>query len=603
MRRKISFGAVSFFVLLFAQISAFADEWDAAGDVVRLSKEVPSIVAFPDARGVVWLSSYSYKLRSDGGMEKRHRLLMMLGDSWEGETLDQFVIPCSGGPGSTVEVSEASWYDPSSGKKAGTLDVLRYDEDGASGAEIAVPLEARGHVIAVDSYTINPGKYYLDDLLVLAGDVPIWEQRVEVEIPEEMDFYWHGIGVRAPERSAALGTERIAWTIMNQPEWVRSGLLDEHPPTLVFSLHKGFSSYLKELRDLENSFAAPPIPPEISSAGAGKNLQKLGERIAAFTRDKIIPSGVRMPEGVRERSLIGDSGPWTVWEATLIAAKWLRSMGFEPKIFWRQRIPVNQDGPDAKSLWSEPVLVINRGGASDIYFTAGQSQEFGRLKPSLYGASIYRGSGMEIQKIALPGGSASDHTLKQTWRLTLGENGVAKGSLDIMATGGWADIFSEGRDIQDKISFGVRGISMDLAAVTASGNGCRIRFEVSAPLGIVSGGDILMKIPGGLPSSFSDIPADRQAFSFNFPFVFDQDVIISTPKGFKALALPADTRHGDGKAMINESVVHWTRKARIEAFSKWTVRSAAVDSALSSRILDQLAIVRGWSELTIPLRK
>jgi hypothetical protein len=612
MRRKILFWVVSVCILVFTRIPAFADEWDAGADVVRLSREAPSSAAFSNAYGIVWLSSYNYKLRPDGGMEKRHRLLVMLADNWDGEALDQFVIPCPPDPGSTVEIAEASWYVPSSGEKAGSLDVRYYDENGVSGAEVIIPKEAGGCVVAVDSFAINPKKYYLDDLLVLAGSAPIWEQRIEVEIPEEMDFYWQGIGIRAPERSAVLGVERITWTMMNQPAWVRSGLLDEHPPTLVFSLHKGFSSSLRELRDLENSFIAPPIPLEISSAGAGGSLQKVGERIAAFVRENMISYGAHIPAGVRDRSFIGDRGPWTVWEGTLIAAKWLQSMGYDSKIFWSQRMPVGQDGPDAKLLWGEPVLVINRGGTSDIYFTAGQTAEFGRLKPSLYGASIYRGSGREIQKIILPRGSASDHTLAQLWRLTLGENGVAKGSLDITATGRWADILAMGRapslesagaGIQDKIIFGIRGISLDIAAVTVLGNGYRLSFGVSAPLGIVYGSDILMKIPGGIPSSFADIPADHEEFSFNFPFVFDQNVIISTPKGFRALAVPAKTQHGDGKAMFNESIAHWAKKARIEASSKWTVRSAAVDLALVPRILDQLAMARGWSELTIPLRK
>jgi hypothetical protein len=112
-----------------------------------------------------------------------------------------------------------------------------------------------------------------------------------------------------------------------------------------------------------------------------------------------------------------------------------------------------------------------------------------------------------------------------------------------------------------------------------------------------------MKIPGGIPAPFADIPTDREGFSFSFPFVFNQDVMVSTPKGFRTIAVPAKNQSGDGKAMLSESIVHWAKKARLEASSKWTVRATTMDPALASRILDQLAMAHSWSDITIPLRK
>jgi hypothetical protein len=263
-------------------------------------------------------------------------------------------------------------------------------------------------------------------------------------------------------------------------------------------------------------------------------------------------------------------------------------------------------------IWREPVLVVSKSGIDDVYFTAGQTVDFGKVPPYLYGAQIYRFDGGDVQRLTLPRGSASDHTLSQQWRLSLDENGVALGSLDITVTGGWTRVLSGGdsslpedvaRNITSAISFGVLGISMEPESVQTLGNGYRLRFGVRAPIGIVSGGNILMKIPGGIPASLSAIAGGGEAFSFNFPFVFEQNVVISTPSGYRSFALPGKTQHGDSKAMVDESIVYRDRRDQIEASSKWIVRTAVVDKSLAGRIMEQLAIVRRWTDTTIPLRK
>jgi hypothetical protein len=579
--------------------------WDAGADVRRISREAPSIAAFPDAEGVVWLSSYNYSLGLDGIMEKRHKFLMLLNENGAGKIGEtgRFALAYPFETDPSAEIVEAMWLDKSSGEKMGALETEMTD----GGPNIFIPGEAVGGVIAIETVTGGSKKYYMDDLITLAGPLPAWEQRIEVEVPEGMDCYWQGTGVRSPERGVGMGLEHIVWTAMNQPAWRGSGILDQYPPTLVFSLRKGLSAYLRDLRNLENSFAAPRIPSGISASGGP---QKAIAVIEAYMKDRIIPQdGMRQP-AVRGVGKVAENGRWTPWEGTIIAGKWLESLGYSVRVFWSQRFPVGTNGPDAMAIWREPVLVVNNSG-SDLYFVAGRAEDFGKLPPHLFGASVYRFDGSDVQRIVLPRGSASDHTLTQQWRLSIGEDGVASGSLDVIATGGWASVLSEGKrpapdgaaDIMRGISFFLPGSSIEPISVWPVANGYRAAFSVRAPLGIVSGGDILMRMPGGLPVSFWDIPQDREGFSFSFPFVFEQDVTVSTPKGYRSFGLPGKTQHGDSRAEVDESVVHWEKRSQIEASSKWTVRSAAIDSSLAGRIMDQLAIARRWMETMVPLRK
>jgi hypothetical protein len=92
-------------------------------------------------------------------------------------------------------------------------------------------------------------------------------------------------------------------------------------------------------------------------------------------------------------------------------------------------------------------------------------------------------------------------------------------------------------------------------------------------------------------------------YSLRFPFVFEINSEISTPKGYKALTAPVKVQTGDAKAMLEQSLVHWPKKALADGSCRWTVRSPEADEYMSGRIADQLTLVMGWPDTAIPLRK
>ena len=109
-------------------------------------------------------------------------------------------------------------------------------------------------------------------------------------------------------------------------------------------------------------------------------------------------------------------------------------------------LAMGSDSPGTPSLWLEPVLLIrNRAGqgassAKEIAYKSDQSVAFGRQPASLYGAVLYRANGHAFERMTLPKGTASENELDQSWRLAIGPDGVASGTLGFSLSGAWLDV-------------------------------------------------------------------------------------------------------------------------------------------------------------------
>ena len=606
-RHKVPYIALLLTMLWTTAAVAAERAWDAAADVARLSREVPSIQAF-GTEGIVWLDAYNYSLLADGTMRKENRYLMLLD---EDSAIEAHTIQYPLDEGASIEITGASWFNPSDGSLGGSLPIEELDTDGIRAAVIRFPAETRGKVVAIASVTAYPMRYYMDDVLPMSGPLPVWEQEVNVIVPEGMDVYWEGVGVRAPERSSESGSERITWSILNQPAWQASGLVEEQAPMLLFSLQRGLVSHLKNLGTAEASFRAPAVPQAILSQRG--NLSRAGELIHKYLAERVLTAEGLTPVGIRSREYVAQSDRWTDWERTLIAGKWFQELGWDVKVFWCQKMPINQLGPSSSELWSEPLLQITQPGGKDVFYQAGQATDFGKLAPALYGLAVYRSTNTEIERLVLPRGSASEHTLTQTWKMSMDSGGMAEGTLELTVTGAWMDALGLGRTptveglTQERVQAGIRfpipGLRLEAQSVKILGSGYRVTFGVNASMGIVSGGDILMQMPAAIPVCFDEIPTEEARYSFKFPFLLERNAILTTPSGYKPMMLPAKNETGDSKAQFEESMAHWPKKSRIESSSKWTVRTTLIDEYFSHRIADQLAAVRRWAQTSIPLRK
>ncbi|MCL2683899.1 MAG: hypothetical protein FWE55_01515 [Synergistaceae bacterium] len=602
---------LSVIYLIYAPLSVPApalEKWNAGGEITRLLSEAPTLTAFPSTKGVVWLNSHRYSLMPDGGKFHNGIFLLLLGDEASDGGIKSKKFPYPKDDGAVFEIDEAALYDASTGERIRELAQKEYDENGIRGIEVLFP-DAAGHIAAVTTTEIISSDYRLDDVIIMSGELPVWEQTVEVEVPDGMRIHWEASGVREPERRTNGRTQVITWTVLNEPAWVSSGLVESWRPALVFSLDTGLLSTLKNFRKLENPIYAPKIPSSVSSTRV--NLVRTVGNIAQYMSSRLI----YLEEGtgtVRPAEAIPEDGPWTAWEQVLITGKWLSSLGINVNIYWEQNLPVSPNGPMSPKIWKEPVLRAIDSEGREIYFKAGQSGDPEKLHPSLFGATLYRAGNNGVERITLPRGSASDHTMIQNWRVSVDENGVASGTLDITMTGGWMDVFAINRDdgaekigatILKGMLFNVLGTNISVQSVKPLPNGCRASFSVEAIPGIVSSGNILLKLMGGIPESLGDIPQNGMKFNMRFPFVFEIISSIKTPAGYKALAVPGKLQTGDPKAMLEQSLTHWPKKTLAEGHCRWTIRSCTIDEYMSGRIAEQLRMVINWPETTIPLRK
>jgi hypothetical protein len=587
---------------------SYDGDWDVAGEITRLGGQIPSTEAFRGESGGVWLDSHIYNMKLDGTATRTRRYIAMpaRGDAESAPNL--MIQPYPPEPNASLTVTEAALYDPLTAERIGDLPIVRHELDGVRAAAVSLPAGAGGGLAVIETVTEIPRRFFIDDVIPLAGALPIWEQRVQVEMPEGMSLHWEGVGVREPQRQEEAGLEFFTWTVVNQPAWRKSSIVEGTRPMLVFSQRSGITKGLKDLEAMESSFTSPPVPSDVRG---GSSLIKAGSRIAKYLSDRRMFLDGYEPAQIRSGGNPSSEGPWTSCERTIIAGRWLRELGWDVRVYWLQKLPIKSDGPASLDLWDKPVLRITDGG-KDVYFTADQSAGFGKLSPALYGRAVFRTNGTELERPTLPKGTASEHNLNQVWRLSLDKMGIATGSLDLTITGAWVDALLHGMEassgdltsaLLSEMNFDVSGLSIEPASLKSLGSGYKLSFNVKTQLGIVSGNDMLIRIPGGRPRGFDDIPADAESFSFEFPFVFGQDAIISTPAGYRALMLPGNLQNGDSKAMFTESVAHWVKRGRVEASAVWTVRSTQVDSITSGRVREQLNLAGRWSQTTIPLRK
>ena len=606
MAKRIKF--LLFAVTLLFAAGAFASgafaAWDAADEVRRLNKEAPSLDGFKGAQALVWLNDRSFRLLADGRMEEESHQIVMMGETIPDEWKELRVPTRENGE---VKVEDAAWYNPMTGLREGDLSVSQETlAGGAAATVIKTPNGAAGRAVVLSLRQIYSRRQGIDETISMAGPLPIWEQNVTAQVPEAMELFWSAQDIKDPAVTTANGVKSYKWTVMNQEQWLGKGFLVYKRPWLAFSTKKGLAQNLRSMNELAASVPALPLPAE---AGSGKKgAQKLMEWLSdPRTTLEGYPHG-----WVRPAAQIPARGPWTPWEKTLLLSKWLKALGWKSEVWWQAPTELDEDSPSSASLWTAPVLEVSDGGKG-VLCEAGQASDFGKTSPSIAGSNIYHLTGDKARKRTVRVGSPSDHRLDLLWVLDLDNKGTAAGKLTVSVTGAWTELFSDGSMpslnsmgelVKSKINFALPAMTITPVAVKPEGSGYKMEFTVRCMPAILNGGDLLLRLPGGIPSDVGEMINQQSDYTFRFPFTIIQRVRMDMPGGYRMLQEPPVSKLGVGtKALLNESIIHWPKKAQLVADSVWTVKLLDVSGDYSRLLKQELSACLRWPVINIPFRK
>ena len=600
--------AVLFMVVLLLVSSNAAYAWNSGDEIARLKKEVPSLETFGENSAVVWLRNNESRMLADGSMETLRCTIVMMGErvpeDWK--TL-RYPVPANG----SLAIEEAAWYNTMTGMKEGSLPVTEEKLAGGAAANVVtVPDDTVGRAVVIVVREKRADRYGVDETINMAGSLPIWEQNVSVELPEGMEIFWIGRDMKEPVVTKQNNIQRYRWQVMNQLPWHGEGFVINERPMLSFSSKKGVTQSLRMLNETARSMPSLPLP--LSMKGdAARSGAKLIEWVCAPERTL---SGY--PENwVRPAEQIPPEGPWTPWEQTLLLNKWLASQGWTASLWWEAKMPLDAASPASTTLFAYPILELKqREGAKPSYFRAGLTFSFGHVPSLVAGSEIYGlKNDDEYAAKKLPSGASSDNRLALLWRLKLDEQGKAAGTLDVTVTGGWSDLFSGnavpslnriGAFLMTRINFAIPGMEVVPTAVEPLAAGYKLSFGVKCVPGIIHGGSMLLRLPGGIPLLVSEMIGREKQYTLRFPFIIDQKVRMSMPGGFRMLQTPPLKQLGTGtKAVLKETITHWPKKAELLADSTWVVKSREIDGALAQVLREELAASLRWPVLDLPFRK
>lgn len=590
-----------------AEKASAADE-TARVEMARLLEESPSLSSYPGKGAVVLSRHLKNRLLADGSMERATRWILL----YKGRLPSQWgswTIPAP--EGGSAAIVRAELYAAAGVKLLRTLEVTENDESGTRNASVKIPEVSDESLLYIETIEKFPRRFNLDDQVWIALDLPQWELQVEVEVPRGAKLYWAGSGIGQPEKTEKLGTDRYNWHAKNTPAWQGLSILDSGRSSLGFSLRTGLLPSLENLRELESM--PVPIPQGLAPLLTGRDPERSGFRLLqALNEEK--PGSESLPANwIRPvaTSAFGE-GPWTDWEATLIAVSGLKSLGWTAIVWWLPFMTVTENVPAGNSLWACPVIEATPPGGKAFLFKRGSASGPGKIPSVLIGTTLYRLEGGKVLTMKNPEGSASSNRLAARWELDLDEAGVATGKVMITLKGGWDYLLRSGAttsreraaELAREMLFSTPFLSgMGTPELSDSGSGLRIIVPVKGLIGIPGQKDLLVKFPATELPGIREILEAGGKSSLRFPISIQQEFLVRLPAGYRVLEPPSMRERNMGKAMVEESFRNREKKGLVEASQLVSITVSRLDENGLTALNESLAQALRWGANSIPLRK
>ena len=131
---------------------------------------------------------------------------------------------------------------------------------GASVRVVTVPEDTIGRAVVIVVKETRDSRNGVSGTVNMAGDLPIWEQNVSVEVPEGTEIFWSGREMREPTESMSGGSVKYSWQVMNQLPWRGEGFVVNERPMLSFSTNVGVLAEYARRTSLPHPCRSCPCP-------------------------------------------------------------------------------------------------------------------------------------------------------------------------------------------------------------------------------------------------------------------------------------------------------------------------------------------------------
>jgi len=600
--------AVVFCCCLLLAGSAVA--MDVADTLPGVLREAPSVGMFDEANGVVLLRDFRYRLRADGSMEKTVYLIVEevrdLSRVWPSL---QLTAPTGG----TCEILEAALYDRRAARPVMSVEPAETIAENGKNIEIRIPNDLEGLILVVGYKVVSPTVMNIEDRVDLSMVLPVWEQKIAVEVPAGVSLVSTGGAGVKPDLDSGGPVDTYTWSFIDTPAKKTEGLFQEPSRTLVFSLREGARIAVEEARAGEMTVSEVSVPKKVTGFLAADSPVKAGESILGLFRSDGLVSSLLPPDLVRQVDDIPVEGPWSLWEGTFLLKNWIEKAGWNVEILWEPAVDLGMEVPATKKLWARPVLLLSPPSGQAFFFVVGQHLPAGSVPASLWGKVLYKTEGGNLEQRTVPAGEAGDHRLSVRWKMEIDDRGYASGELHLRVRGGWLQALSSGKvpsgsslpGFFEEIRFpNTPDISWGEPRIMERSTGFDMVVPFNTSVGIIADSSILARWPVAVMPWQPDVVSENgNGKSLRYPLVYEQNAVFKLPDGYDVLALPNLRSSSNAGIVLTEEIEHDKRKQIVQGGYKIVVTSTGTGEEGFGAFKSVVARILAWKDMTIPLRK
>lgn len=553
MVRRLILSVVLAAMVLSGGVASAADP--ARPNIPKMIQESPGFYDHPRSDGIIWLRDLRYSLGADGSMERLTTRVILARKGIDARwTRWEIPVPEKG----RVEVLDAGLYDPGSGRLLAPVLPRETVRDGLPVVDILFPDLQEEFIMVFSVREVFPKRLFMDDFVWMYHELPQWEQRVTVDVPQDMPFVIGSSGVGQFKKERVGTVDRYTWSIVNTPAWSDRTLLSDVRGYIAFSMRKGTDALAKKLFDAERA-VVPDAPAAVRSLLSKGDREKRISSLMAWLNeapelaDGVAPSLVRNP--------VPAEGPWTMWEKVLLLNRWAQAPDWQSRILWFSAYTFGDETPATPAAILRPAVEFTAKGSTPVYVDLLQGTFSGETSLSLRGRPLYALGGMKLEPVRVSSGSAEDHRLSIEWRLDLDTAGALSGDVHVFVRKGWADFFfPSGRTDEEMVHrlaselFPSLTSAPGIGAVKPIKYGWQVTFPVVLKQSIVSGGSMLVPYPASYPVWLTESLQQTEEFGLRFPFILEQSFAIKLPPRWAPVMLPFKLERPFGKVRYGESV-------------------------------------------------